>query len=529
MPDIKNTLYYGDNLAVLKQLVQSYPQGCIDLIYIDPPFNSQRNYNILYKDLIRKANGDKVTAQKEAFRDTWSNIEISDQLNELKRLENLSIHRFLESNRALFSTAQASYLTMMAIRLHYMRKILKDTGTFYLHCDPTMSHYLKLLCDMVFGRENFRNEIVWQRTNNPKGSQFKEKKYGVFTDSIFFYTKSNTYSFYINEAKRTLGPAELDKKYPYQDNKGRYYQGPIVRSKSMGERPNLCYEYKGYHPGGYGWRMTQEKLIALDKAGHLGWTKNGRPFRKLRPADDKGNPLSSLWCDIPRIQSQSKEYLGYPTQKPEALLERIIKASSKKGALVADFFCGCGTTITVAEKLNRRWIGVDISHLAIDLIENKRLKPLQAEYKVHGFPKDLASAEQLAKSPFAFQHWIIEKLLGGHSYGGGGDDGLDGHMALRWKKKNLICLIQVKAGAIQKGHIRDFSAALSKHKGDMGIFVGFQREITKGMQKEADEEGLLEGQEAMQPLPRLSILSVEQLLQRAWPVWLFTAQNTTYG
>ena len=262
----------------------------------------------------------------------------------------------------------------MAIRLIEMQRILKDTGSLFLHCDPTMSHYLKIVLDCIFGEKNFKNEIIWQRNDGRgKGSQFKEKKLGSNTDTIFFYTKSNDYYL---EAKIELNPnnEEIIKKFNKVDEKNqRYYTGiPIFCSKSMGKRPNLCYEWKGFkNPHPSGWRLSKERLQEEYNKGNIVIRKDGKLERRKYLRDYEGIPMDNSWNDIPRVTG--KEYNGYPTQKPLALLERIIKASSKKGDIVLDPFCGCATTCVAAEKLRRNWIGIDVSKKAQELVE-KRLK-----------------------------------------------------------------------------------------------------------------------------------------------------------
>ncbi|MBI4723217.1 MAG: site-specific DNA-methyltransferase, partial [Candidatus Stahlbacteria bacterium] len=293
---MENRLYCGDNIEVLEKIEQE----SVDLIYIDPPFFSNRQYEVIWHD----------EAEIRSFEDRWEG-----------GIEN--------------------YIAWMRPRVSAMYKALKSTGSFYLHCDWHANAHLRIMMDEIFGRSNFRNEIIWQRTTHPKGSQFEAKKLGVATDSIFWYAKTDNYTFNLKEIKRKLTPEEITIKYPKIDNNGRYCVAPIIRSASMGERPNLVYEYKGYKSDVYGWRMTKEKLIELDKKGNLGWTKNKAPFRKLRTEDDEGEPMYNLWTDIPR--AGTGEILGYPTQKPEALLERIIKASSNEGDVVLDAFCGCGT------------------------------------------------------------------------------------------------------------------------------------------------------------------------------------------
>lgn len=257
----------------------------------------------------------------------------------------------------------------MAIRLIECHRILKNTGSIYLHCDSTMSHYLKLAMDCIFGEKNFRNEIVWQRNDQRgKGSQHGNKKFGANTDTILFYTKTNHFDL-IN----TVGLTEEEsiEKFNKVDGNGRrYYTGiPFFCSKSMGARPNLCYEWRGFkNPYPSGWRLSKERLEEEYQKGNV-VIKKGSLERRKYMEDYEGKPIDNNWIDIPRIGR--KEYVGYPTQKPLALLERIIKASSKEGDVVLDPFCGCATTCVASEKLNRRWIGIDISVKAYDLVKER--------------------------------------------------------------------------------------------------------------------------------------------------------------
>ena len=480
---MENTLYYGDNLDILKHLVKTYGnKPFIDLIYIDPPFNSKRNYNILFQDLISsEENGKKITAQKEAFRDTWSNVEISDTLEQMQHLDNLNIYYFLKENndRRIFTDSQMSYLTMMSIRIYYMRHLLKDTGSFYLHCDPTMSHYLKILLDIIFGVKNFRNEIVWCY----RGAAYPKKDFGKRHDIIFRYSKSDNYMFYIDNIRIPYAE-ETVKRFSYKINNKR----------------------KGIDFG-------EQELNPLG-----------------RHPDD-------WFSDIQPIAPSAKERLGYPTQKPETLLERIIKASSNEGDVVADFFCGCGTSITVAEKLKRQWIGVDINHLAISLVEEKRLKPLKTKYKVEGFPKDIKQAEVLAKEkPFEFEQWIVEYVLKGHKTKKTGDGGFDGHISLEFKSvidnqvenEKHLCILEVKGGSCNVKNIREFENVIDKKKASMGIFICFEKKVTKEMRKhcsDSDNKNIA----GLFKTKKVSILTVESIIKKELPTWLeYVIKNFTY-
>ena len=473
---MENTLYYGDNLDILKYLLKNHGNNpFIDLIYIDPPFNSKRNYNILFQDLIQsKENGEKITAQKEAFQDTWSNIDISDTLEEMKSLDNLDIYRFLSENRRIFTDSQMSYLTMMSIRIYYMRKLLKETGSFYLHCDPTMSHYLKILLDIIFGVKNFRNEIVWCYNKWAVARNHLSRNH----DIVFFYTKTDNYKY------------------------NQLYQ---ERSKSTLKR------------------FGNKKIKSLiNKEGKREPSQTGEE-------ESKGVIMSDYW-NISIIAPSSKERLGYPTQKPEALLERIIKASSEEGDVVADFFCGCGTSITVAEKLKRKWLGVDINHLAIGLIESKRLKPLKSEYKVEGFPKDIKQAEILAKEkPFDFEQWVVEYALNGHKTKKTGDGGYDGHITLKFQNEVNLCILEVKGGNCTVKNVREFENVIDKQKADMGIFICFSKQVTKEMLKHSKETENKKVAGGLFNVKKVSLLTIEEIIEDNYPSWLEgLLNNSTY-
>jgi DNA modification methylase len=320
-----NRLILGDNLEILKTMAGE----SVDLIYLDPPFFSNRNYEVIWGD----------AGEVRSFQDRWAG-------------------------------GIDHYIAWLKERVEEMHRILKPAGSIFLHCDWHANAYIRCeILDRIFGDNNFRNEIIWQRTRNPKGSQFEKRNLGIATDTIFWYSKTENYYFNEEAAREQLQNSELAKKYPDFDERGRYYSGPVIRGASMGERPNLVYEYKGFTPEIYGWRMTREKLIKLDMAGDLGWSSNGKPFRKLRPENDKGNPIYNFWNDINRLYSGSPENIGYPAQKPEKLLKRIIIMASSEGDTVLDPFMGGGTTIAVADKLNRRWIGIDQSIQAVKVTE----------------------------------------------------------------------------------------------------------------------------------------------------------------
>ncbi|MEN6296147.1 MAG: DNA methyltransferase [Chloroherpetonaceae bacterium] len=378
-----NQLILGDCLEVMKGMESE----SIDLIYLDPPFFSNRNYEVIW--------GDK--GEIRSFEDRWSG-------------------------------GIDHYIAWLKERVQEMHRLLKPTGSIYLHCDWHADAYIRVyILDKIFGDQNFRNQIIWQRTRNPKGSQFEKKNLGIATDTIFWYSKTLNYFFNELSAREQLQNGELAKKYPNFDEKGRYYKGPIIRGQSMGLRPNLVYEYKGFIPKDYGWRMSKEKLIELDNKGDLGWSSSKKPFRKLRPINDKGNPIYNFWNDINRLYSNTSESIGYPTQKPEKLLERIVLLSSNEGDTVLDPFVGGGTTVVVADKLKRNWIGIDQSVQAIKVSE-MRLEKQQDMYSapfsviLHKYDYDTLRY----KNAFEFEKWIVERFDGIANIQQRGDLGMDG-------------------------------------------------------------------------------------------------------
>lgn len=518
-----NTLYYGDNLDILRSR-DYFPNACVDLIYLDPPFNSNRSYNVLFKD----ESGYESEAQITAFDDTWHwGYAAEATYHDLVTGAPERVATAIGALRELIGNNQMmAYLVMMAARLVELHRVLKPTGSLYLHCDPTASHYLKVVLDALFGTENFVNEIVWRRYRRPKGSQHLARRFGASTDSLLFYGKSDDYQFYLDRIRTPLEEEELEKRLTHFDEKGPYYSGPVLRSPSMGPRPNLVYEYKGFTPGPEGWRMTKEKLIALDEQGDLFWTKNGIPRRKVRPQTEPGNLLDNLWTDIEAVGSQAKERLGYPTQKPLALLERIISASSNPGDVVLDPFAGCGTAVAAAHKLDRRWIGIDITHLSINLLKF-RLRDMFGlapgdDYQVIGEPVSVDGARQLAADDrFQFQFWALSLVqarplggeVGGRTGKRGADRGIDGLITFiddnTARPKRII--VQVKSGKVKSGDIRDLKGTVQREKAAMGVFITLEPP-TREMEIEAVSAGFYPSPGWGRDYPRIQIRTIEELL-----------------
>jgi DNA modification methylase len=509
-----NHLYFGDNLDVLKQLHRQHPEGFIDLIYIDPPFNSKRNYNVLFESLDMA----DTKAQKEAFADTWSNVSYLDTLNELRTL-NPDVYTFIETlDRIRISKSAVAYLTTMAIRIYYMHRMLKDTGSFYLHCDPTMSHYLKLLCDLIFGERLFQNEITWKRSSAHNDTKQGRKGFGNVADVILFFAKSKDFKF-------TTQYLPYDENYVntfyihWDDNGRRFRLDNLTAAKGGGD---TSYEFYGTKPykGRY-WAYSKENMEKFKVEGRLYFPKNGGTPAYKRYLDEMpGVAAQNVWDDIQPISSQTDERLGYPTQKPLALMERIVQASSNEGDLVADFFCGCGTTIAAAQKLNRRWLGSDISHLAVKLI-SKRLSDaygpeIRNTYEIFGFPKDLDSARELAINPdkgrFKFEEWVVEVMMDGVLNATRTQTGFDGYLTFDFQGKKELVMIEVKSGGATLTQLNHFIQTMTEKKGDVGVFVCFAAEVTSGMTQSAKRQGYYREDMFGTTYDKIQLLTVEDLI-----------------
>ena len=456
-----NTLYYGDNLKVLREHIAD---DSIDLIYLDPPFNSKADYNILYKE----PNGSQSQAQITAFEDTWHWTDESEiTFQEIVEIAPTEVVEMMRAFRAFIGNNDImAYLTMMCIRLIQLKRVLKKNGLIYLHCDPTASHYLKVVMDTIFEKRNFRNEIIWGYSGGgiPK-NDFPRKHYVIFR-----YSKTDQY-FY-KAARRP------------------FTQGTIERGRT---------KVKG--------------------------------DTKLHP---EGTPISDWWfsnleCDhcgakltsnLKRIASPTDpENLGYPTQKPESLLERIIETSSKEGDIVLDPFCGCGTALSAAQKLKRQWMGIDITHLAINVMKLRMKHEYRLEagkdYKVIGEPEDLEGAKQLAReNRYQFQWWA-SSLIDARPYGDkkkGADSGIDGYIYFNEEKNNIKrAIVQVKSGGVGVKDIRDLSGVIDREKAEIGIFITLE-EPTKPMEKEAVTKGFYQSPISHRKFRKIEIITIEKLL-----------------
>ena len=510
-----NTLYYGDNLTVLRNEIAS---ESIDLIYLDPPFNSQANYNVLFKSTA----GEQSQAQIQAFGDTWHwGLQAENAFDEVMKGSNTDTSELLRALRSFLKENDVmAYLCMMAVRLLELHRVTKPTGSVYLHCDPTASHYLKMLLDSVFGVENFRNEIIWQRTNVHNDS----RTWSRVSDTLLFYTKGPAFTW--NRPLAAHSQKHIASKYSNVDDKGRHFTQSDMTSPAP--RPNMMYEWKGFQFPPNGWRYSKETMQRLDEEGRIWYphTATGaldtskRP-RLIRYLDEMpGTILGNIWTDISPINSQAQERLGYPTQKPLALLDRVIQASSTEGDVVLDPFCGCGTAVHAAQKLRRRWIGIDITHLAISLIE-KRLNDAfpGIEYIVHGTPKDLEGARALAaQDKYQFQWWAVS-LVDAVPFAGkkkGADSGIDGLIYFKPEGKTTEkAIVSVKGGDnINVGMIRDLAHVVDREKAKIGVFITLA-DSTGPMRTEAVKVGMYETPYGK--YPRIQILTIADLFNGKQP------------
>lgn len=506
---VTNRLHYGDNLDVLKQHI---PAESVDLVYLDPPFNSNRTYNVLFKH----KSGDEAGAQIQAFDDTWTWGQDDEAM--LRDLTTggapTKVADSLEAlNRLIGPTDMLSYLVMMTARLIELRRVLKPTGSLYLHCDPTASHFLKLILDAIFGPENFVNEVIWQRTAT-KGDAVR--KFGAVHDVLLVYSRSATHTFnvvYVEKDDNYRNRFSLDD----GDGRGPYRLAPL---DSPNPRPNLTYDYKGFKPPTKGWRVSVEVMRRLDSEGRLAFPSkpDGRIARKHYLSEQEGRKAADVWTDIAPLQGSGTERLGYPTQKPVALLERVIAASSNPGDVVLDPFCGCGTTIDAAQRLDRQWIGIDVTYLAIDLIDT-RLRGTYGEeitdsYEIVGIPRDLDGARALfGRNPFDFERWAVSLVDGTPNEKQVGDRGSDGIIRFPIDDKAVgRAVVSVKGGhSVNPGMVRDLAGTVQAMKSELGVLIVMDKP-TPGMAEAAQHAGTYHHDFTGRDFAKLQIITVSELL-----------------
>ncbi|MHB1318702.1 MAG: site-specific DNA-methyltransferase, partial [Anaerolineae bacterium] len=531
-----NTLYYGDNLQVLRDHISD---ASVDLIYLDPPFNSNRSYNVLFKE----ASGKSADAQITAFDDSWHWGPASEET--LREIETTAAPHVVEMMQAIVSFVGrndvTAYLVMMTVRLIELHRVLKPTGSLYLHCDPTASHYLKVVMDAIFGPINFRTEIIWKRSSAHSDAKQGRQQHGRIHDVILFYTKSDSWTWH--QVHTDYDASYVNSAYRYIDKETgrRFRAGDLTAAKPGGDtsyewrvkrrvgdkdwqsdlddeyrRPRAGWEYLAVPPyRGRFWAYSRQNMMQYAMEGRLHFSSSGMPNYKRYLDEMLGVPLQDLWTDV--TPAFGTEHLGYPTQKPLALLERIIQASSNPGDVVLDPFCGCGTTVCAAQKLGREWIGIDITHLAIALMR-QRLDDMfgsAAEYQVLGQPADVASAQALALADrYQFQMWALSLIKARPSQDKkGADQGADGVLFFvdEAKGKAKKAVVQVKSGHVTSSVIRDLGHVTEREKAAMGLLVSLEQP-TRPMEIEALGAGHYHSPGWNRDYPRLQIRTVAELL-----------------
>ena len=510
----KNTLYYGDNLPIM----ETWQEGIFDLIYLDPPFNSKANYNILFSS---GSSNDQSSAQAQAFQDTWSwGKQAAYDMDQAfiigGRLAD-TIHAF---DKLFSGSPMLAYLCHLAPRIWQMHRLLKPGGSLYLHCDDTASSHIKLLLDAVFRPENCRNLLIWRRAtahNDPA-------RFGRIADLIWFYAKGGSSPYWNGDAIATSKtPKELKETYPSRDERGNFrssdltgkdpsrgesgkpWQGYDVTSRNRHWSAPLTGEYAKYIEDIYipGYRQIEgvhARLDALNEAGLIYHPKKegAWPGLKRYAGADRGKSPQNIILDPIGFTNfnKGKEFLGYPTQKPEALLRKLIEAACPPGGFVLDPYCGCGTALHVAEETKRKWTGIDITHLAIAIIEYRFKEKLGVSPQVIGQPEDLSGAEELHKrDPFQFEAWAVSRIPGmSPNERQQGDRGIDGRGFVKAGEKHHLILAQVKGGKnIGPKDIRDFRGTLDRENALMGVFIVMDRGVlTKGVQGEIASGGFAE-------------------------------------
>ena len=521
MADWKNKLYFGDNLDILREQV---PDESVDLIYLDPPFNSNATYNVLF----REASGEGSAAQIHAFDDTWHwNLESERAYREVvtggpKKLADLlqAMRSFLGQNDMM------AYLTMMAQRMVELHRVLKPTGSIYLHCDPTASHYLKLVMDSVFGPTRFRSEITWKRTSAHSDTKQGRRQHGRIHDILLFYTKSDGWQW--NPVYVPYDESYVEGFYKFvEPETGRRYRLGDLTGPGGAAKGNPEYEVMGVTRF---WRYSRERMDELVREGRVVQTRpRAVPAYKRYLDEMPGVPLQDLWSDIGPVGAQAEERLGYPTQKPEALLERIIQASSNEGDVVLDPFCGCGTAVAVAERLGRRWVGIDVTHLAISLMKSRLRDAFGthlSEYDVVGAPQDIESARALAAESehggrYQFEYWALGLVDArpGNNRRKGADAGVDGYVNFfdddSGKAKTV--LVQVKSGHVQRNIIATLKGDMEREKAELGLLVTLEPPTGPMVQEAAAAGFYVPEHFPDRQFPRVQIATIEELLNGQGP------------
>jgi DNA modification methylase len=519
------TLYYGDNIDILKRYIKD---ESVDLVYLDPPFNSAQNYNAFFQE----KDGSDAASQIRAFEDTWTWNQESQRVYEELVLQPGKVSEVMQAFKTFLGTNDMmAYLAMMCPRLVELRRSLKSSGSLYLHCDPTASHYLKLLCDAIMGKDNFRSEVIWKRTSAHNSA----KRFGPVHDVILVYSKTDNYIW--NQVFQSYSEEYLEKFYRFSDVKGKFRIGDLTGAGTRTGESGQAWRKVNPTDAGRHWAVptkvlvelfgdkslgwsVPDKLDALDTAGLIYWPPKGKvPGFKRYFNPNAGVPAADVIADIDPIAAQSAERLGYPTQKPVALLERFIQASSNTGSTVLDPFCGCGTTIDAAEKLGRKWIGIDITQLATSLIKSRLRDTYGSKLEIVtvGEPTTPNEAAQLAEDDkYQFQWWALG-LVGARpvEQKKGADHGIDGKILFRdgfTAAKPEQIIIQVKGGKTGVKDVRDLRGVLDREKAAIGILISLQQ-ATGPMEAEAASTGFYEHKINKLKYPRIQLRTVKDLME----------------
>ncbi len=514
-----NKLYYGDCLTIMRDM----PMGSVDLVYLDPPFNSNRDYNAIYKD----ETGRPLPDQIEAFNDLW---ELSEDRQRAIRMMPVLMRDYGIDDEivefwkiwmnALRNTQPSllAYLSYMTERLLPMRSIIKPTGSVYLHCDPTASHYIKVMMDSIFGHANFVNEIIWKRYGAHNDVGQGSKHFGRVHDTILFYSRSDKRTW--NQLYMPLDPSYVESTYRSVDSDGQRFTTTPLTGPGGAAKGNPVFEWKGHTRA---WRYSKETMQRLHDEGKLHYSRTGYARQKMFLKDSKGVPVQSVWTDIPSLVGSNKERLGYPTQKPLALMRRIIEASTKPGDVVFDPFCGCATTIEAAHALGRKWIGIDIAIHAIKRVAKVRLEDRlglreNVDFVIEGVPHTLEGAQDLwERDKHQFQKWAIEQIDGFVTSRKTADGGIDGRLyfSVPGERDLQSMVIEVKGGkSINPTVLRDLRGVLEREQAMMaGLIImddlgtrkmaNFHREM--GRANDLDINGIM--------YPRMQILTVPEILE----------------
>ena len=512
-----NTLYYGDNLEVLRKYIHD---ETVDLCYIDPPFNSKRNYNQIYNNI-----GGEDRAQAQAFVDTWTWDSEADKgwteilANHETRFNHKTIELIKGLHNVLGKGSLLAYVISMTLRAVEIRRALKSTGSFYLHCDTTASHYLKLILDTVFLSKggDYRNEIIWKRTS----SHSDATRYARVHDVILYYVK-NSDKIRWNPVYEAFDEKYVEQYYRYKDDDGRRFMSGDLSAAGL-SGGGYTYEWKGITRL---WRCPITTMQKYEDEKRIFYTRNGIPRMKRYLDESKGLPASDAWTDIEALRSWHAEKLGYPTQKPEALLERIIRASSNEGDTILDAYCGCGTTIAVAQSLNRNWIGIDITYQSISLIlrrlESQFGKPVADAVILNGIPQDIASAEALAHKKDdrvrkEFEKWAVLTYTNNRAIINekkGGDGGVDGRAYFQTSKiDNAKIILQVKSGHVGRGDIAKLRGDMAREQAEMGVFITLDTP-SQSMTAEAKDAGAYFHNLMGRSYDRIPIVTIREIVEQ---------------